>query len=103
QLEESQRALMDAKELAEAANRTKSEFLANMSHELRTPLHGLLGFAGLGFKRAVPAPPAKVRDYFQQIDQSGRVLLLLLNDLLDLAKWEAGRMPCRSEEHTSEL
>jgi len=96
QLEESQRALMDAKEVAEAANRAKSEFLANMSHELRTPLHGILSFAGFGLKRAATAPPTKVRDYFQQIDQSGRVLLLLLNDLLDLAKWEAGRMPCES-------
>src|SRR5712691_1923509 len=96
QLEESQGALMDAKEAAEAASRTKSEFLANMSHELRTPLHGILSFAGFGLKRAATAPPAKVRDYFQQIDQSGRVLLLLLNDLLDLAKWEAGRMPCES-------
>jgi len=96
QLEESQRALKDAKEVAEAANRAKSEFLANMSHELRTPLHGILSFAGFGLKRAATAPPAKVRDYFQQIDQGGRVLLLLLNDLLDLAKWEAGRMPCES-------
>jgi len=94
QLEESQHALLQAKELAEAANRTKSEFLANMSHELRTPLHGILSFAGFGLKRAATASPVKVRDYFQQIDQSGRVLLLLLNDLLDLAKWEAGRMPC---------
>ena len=96
QLEESQRALMDAKEMAEAANRAKSEFLANMSHELRTPLHGILSFAGFGLKRAATTPPTKVRDYFQQIDQSGRVLLLLLNDLLDLAKWEAGRMPCET-------
>jgi len=96
QLEESQRTLLDAKEVAEAANRAKSEFLANMSHELRTPLHGILSFAGFGLKRAATAPPAKVRDYFQQIDQSGRVLLLLLNNLLELAKWEAGRMPCES-------
>jgi signal transduction histidine kinase len=94
QLEESQRALLEAKEEAEAANRIKSEFLANMSHELRTPLHGILSFAGFGLKRAATAPPAKVRGYFQQIDQSGRVLMLLLNDLLELAKWEAGRMPC---------
>ena len=82
--------------MAEAANRAKSEFLANMSHELRTPLHGILSFAGFGLKRAATAPPAKVHDYFQQIDQSGRVLLLLLNDLLELAKWEAGRMPTRN-------
>jgi signal transduction histidine kinase len=96
QLEESQRALKEAKEVAEAANRAKSEFLANMSHELRTPLHSILSFAGFGLKRAATAPPAKMCDYFQQIDQGGRVLLLLLNDLLDLAKWEAGRMPCES-------
>ena len=63
---------MDAKEMAEAANRAKSEFLANMSHELRTPLHGILSFAGFGLKRTATAPPAKVHDYFQQIDQSGR-------------------------------
>src|SRR5262249_57321491 len=95
-VEESEGALMDAKGMAEAANRAKREFLANMSHELRTPLHGILSFAGFGLKRATTAPPAKARDYFQQIDQSGRVLLLLLNDLLDLAKWEASRMPCQS-------
>jgi signal transduction histidine kinase len=87
-------ALRHAKEAAETATRAKSEFLANMSHELRTPLHGILSFAGFGLKRAATAPAAKLRDYFQQIDQSGRVLLLLLNDLLDLAKWEAHPMPC---------
>jgi signal transduction histidine kinase len=94
QLEMSQHALVDAKEVAEAANRAKSEFLANISHELRTPIHGILSFAAFGLKRATTAPPAKIHNYFQQIDQSGRVLLLLLNDLLDLAKWEAGRMTC---------
>ena len=64
-----------------------------MSHELRTPLHSILSFAGFGLKRAATAPPARVRDYFQQIDQRWPVLLLLLNDLLDLAKWEAGGCP----------
>jgi signal transduction histidine kinase len=86
--------LIQATEAAEAATQTKSEFLANMSHELRTPLHGILSFAGFVLKRASTATPEKLRDYFQQIDQSGRTLLTLLNDLLDLAKWEAGRMPC---------
>jgi PAS domain S-box-containing protein len=84
--------LQAAKEAAEAANQIKSEFLANMSHELRTPLHGILSFAGFGLLKAATVPPEKLRDYFQHIDQSGQVLLSLLNNLLDLAKLEAGRM-----------
>jgi signal transduction histidine kinase len=84
--------LQQAKEAAETANRIKSEFLANMSHELRTPLHGILSFAGFGMKKATIVEPEKLRDYFVKIDQSGRVLLALLNDLLDLTKLEAGRM-----------
>ena len=63
-----------------------------MSHELRTPLHGILSFASFGLLKAATAPPEKLRDYFQHIDQSGQVLLSLLNNLLDLAKLEAGRM-----------
>ncbi len=81
-----------AKELAEGANRAKSEFLANMSHELRTPLHGMLMFSGIGIQRAQTATPEKLESYFQQIDQSGNTLLALLDDLLDLAKLEAGKM-----------
>ena len=50
---------MDAKEMAEAANRAKSEFLANMSHELRTPLHGILSFAGFGLKRTLQRHPPR--------------------------------------------
>lgn len=85
--------LVQAKEAAEAANRAKSEFLANMSHELRTPLHGILGFADIGLMKGARATPEKLRDYFERISQSGKVLLALLNDLLDLAKLEAGKMP----------
>ena len=81
-----------AKEAAEAANQIKSEFLANMSHELRTPLHGILSFAGIGLLKAATAPPEKLHEYFQMIEQSGQVLLSLLNNLLDLAKLEAGKM-----------
>ena len=84
--------LQAAKEGAEAANQSKSEFLANMSHELRTPLHGILSFAGFGLTKMATVSPAKLREYFSHIDHSGQVLLSLLNNLLDLAKLEAGRM-----------
>jgi len=88
------RELEAAKEAAERANRSKSEFLANMSHELRTPLHAILSFARLGVDRVghVPAPVQKFEQYFSRIQQSGDRLLVLLNDLLDVAKLEAGKM-----------
>lgn len=84
--------LTAARSTAENANRAKSEFLANISHELRTPLHGILGFARRGLKRAAIAPPQQLHEYFTHIHHSGEVLLALLNDLLDLAKLEAGKM-----------
>jgi two-component system, NarL family, sensor histidine kinase BarA len=77
------------------ANRLKSEFLANVSHELRTPLNSILGFADLLKDSA--AQDAKSTRYVQNILSSGRNLLDLINDLLDLAKIEAGRMEIRSE------
>jgi two-component system, NarL family, sensor histidine kinase BarA len=79
------------------SNRLKSEFLANVSHELRTPLNSILGFADL-LRDTVAAPPdAKSNRYINNILTSGRHLLELINDLLDLAKIEAGRMEVRSE------
>ncbi len=84
--------LSEAKKAAELANQTKSEFLANMSHEIRTPLHGILSFARFGKERAMSADPEKLLDYFERIDASGQRLLILLSDILDLAKMESGSM-----------
>lgn len=84
--------LVRAKEVAERANETKSSFLANMSHELRTPLHAILSFARLGEARGEHLAPEKLHDYFNRIRISGDRLLAMLNDLLDLAKLEAGRV-----------
>ncbi len=85
--------LRRAKNSAEKANAEKSEFLANMSHELRTPLHSVLSFAELGMEKLTTAAQEKIYDYFSEIEHSGRILLELLNSLLDLAKLESGKMP----------
>lgn len=86
-----------ALESAEAANQAKSVFLANMSHELRTPLHGILSFSELGMERLERVPREKLYAYFESIRVSGKRLLGLLNDLLDLSKLEAGKyeLSCR--------
>jgi len=73
---------------AEAANRAKSEFLANMSHELRTPLNAIIGFSEMIHSRAFSAE--RNIEYGHIINQSGHHLLALINDILDLAKIEAG-------------
>lgn len=81
------------------SNRLKSEFLANVSHELRTPLTSILGFADLLTETVGRASDGdgKAARYLQNIAASGRGLLQLINELLDLAKIEAGRMEVRSE------
>ncbi|MEN8166696.1 MAG: ATP-binding protein [Pseudomonadota bacterium] len=91
--------LQRAMQLAQQANQAKSEFLANMSHELRTPMHAILSFAKLGEKKIATAPQEKLKTYFSNIDESGQRLLSLLNDLLDLAKLEAGRMQLELGRH----
>jgi two-component system, cell cycle sensor histidine kinase PleC len=91
-LMEQRRRLVAEKERAEASSRAKSEFLANMSHELRTPLNAILGFAEAILSGIFGAPPAKHGEYIQAIHQSGRHLLDLVNELLDMAKIEAGQL-----------
>lgn len=81
-----------AEEKAEAANKAKSMFLANMSHELRTPMHGILSFAKFGREKLGKVSEEKLLFYFEQIIGSGERLLVLLNDLLDLAKLESGKI-----------
>ncbi len=88
-----------AKESAERANKAKSEFLANMSHELRTPMHSILSFTRFGIKNIDKQDKAKNLKYFSRINTSGERLLVLLNNLLDLAKLEAGRMELELKEN----
>lgn len=81
------------KERAEAANVSKSQFLANMSHELRTPLNAILGFAELMSSEFLgPVGHDRYKGYLSDIRESGRHLLELINDLLDMSKIEAGKL-----------
>ena len=91
--------LRAAMEAAERANRAKSDFLAAMSHELRTPLNAIMGFSEVIENELLgPVGTAIYRDYARDIHSSGRHLLSLIGDLLDIAKIEAGRLELY-EEH----
>jgi two-component system cell cycle sensor histidine kinase PleC len=93
------RQLTVEKERAEAASRTKSRFLANMSHELRTPLNAILGFSEvLKLESFGPLGYPRYREYAEDIHDSGRHLLSLINDILDMSKVEAGKYRLLVEE-----
>lgn len=91
--------IIQAKLNADRANQSKSEFLANMSHELRTPMHAILSFAAMGEEKTFSAKPEKLQQYFSRISDSGRRLLALLNDLLDLSKLESGVVDCHFQQY----
>jgi signal transduction histidine kinase len=86
------REIQDKSHQLEIANQHKSEFLANMSHELRTPLNAVIGFSEVLIERMFGELNDKQADYLNDIHSSGKHLLSLINDILDLSKIEAGRM-----------
>jgi signal transduction histidine kinase len=86
------REIEDKSRLLEVADRHKSEFLANMSHELRTPLNAIIGFSEVLLQRMFGELNSKQDEYLRDVLSSGRHLLSLINDILDLSKVEAGRM-----------
>jgi PAS domain S-box-containing protein len=88
-----QKELIAAKEEAERATKAKSEFLANMSHEIRTPLNGITGLIELALKKE---SDKEVRDYLNKARHSSKILLNVINDILDISKIEAGKLEIES-------
>jgi PAS domain S-box-containing protein len=84
--------LIQEKQVAEVANRTKNDFLANMSHELRTPLNSIIGFSDLLYEQAYGELNEKQLKSVDNISRSGKHLLNLINNILDISKIEAGKM-----------
>ena len=94
--------LASAREAAEAANLAKSTFLANMSHELRTPMNAILGYSEMLMEEAEDSGNVDSVPDLKRIHQSGMHLLALINDVLDLAKVEAGKMETLAEDFVVE-
>lgn len=92
QLESSNHDLARASEAAESANRAKSEFLSSMSHELRTPLNAIIGFGQLLSMDNLPSSPEQRKTFSSHIVNAGRHLLALINDILNLAQIESGKL-----------
>ena len=98
-LREQRRAAQVAQLAAEEANRSKSEFLAHMSHELRTPMNAVLGFTEMMTKEIFgPIGSPRYREYLRDIEASGQHLLQVINNILDLAKVEAGKWEMYDED-----
>jgi two-component system, cell cycle sensor histidine kinase PleC len=98
QLRELAESYNEEKIRAEAANQAKSEFLANVSHELRTPLNAIIGFSEMMRDGVLgPIGNPKYESYVRDINASGRYLLEMINDILDMSKIEAGRMTLSPE------
>ncbi len=99
ELRELRAQLESALAAAEAGNRSKAEFLANLSHEIRTPMNAILGMSHLAL-RSDPAPA--ISKYLKRIDTSARLLLRIINDILDVSKIDAGRMSLEQVEFSLE-
>jgi signal transduction histidine kinase len=92
--------IQEKNEQLETAMRYKSQFLANMSHELRTPLNGILGLTEMILDKIYGEVPEKIRSALDDVQASGRHLLGLINDVLDLSKIEAGRATLSLQEYS---